>query len=366
MQRHFGHLLTLCMLLSAGCSMQSQHRIEPERVTFDHEDEVITSGRYMVLADRRIFAVMAFANASGYDEEYPGYSMHPVRLKVREELQKRLADKPEKLEVYRNYYRRFMVPSRGFGYKNHVLSFSSDYPFRQIRPDEELGYPFTVTALRDLPEMLNDFWETTDLGSLWEQVKPDYIAEIKKYNLEKMDRQMSFLWDYLRMQRTDDPSIVVVHIPDLLNRYLGAMGAGYETYYYNVENPGAGGYDLNIHEYLHSVVNPLVITAYPQFQTKLDAYYTAGKGRPAIETYREPTTFAFECMVVALDRRISAKFENNPAWTELKERQIAHDTTGGFTLVQPFYDLLIEYEQSNEPFDRYLPTLLEHLPEYKQ
>ena len=28
--------------------------------------------------------------------------------------------------------------------------------------------------------------------------------------------------------------------------------------------------------------------------------------------------------------------------------------------------LLAEYEQSNKPFDQFLPTMLEHLPEYNR
>lgn len=32
--------------------------------------------------------------------------------------------------------------------------------------------------------------------------------------------------------------------------------------------------------------------------------------------------------------------------------------------LQPFYSLLAEFEQSDKPFDQFLPILLEHLPEY--
>jgi hypothetical protein len=350
--------------LLAGCSSPSSQSITPEPVHFDHPDEVVRAGGFMALADRRIFAAMAFANAAGYDEELAEFSMHPVRMKLRDELEKKLAGKSEKLETYRAYYQNVVKPVQLFAYKSYVLSLSSDYPFRRIRPDEELAYPFTAQALGDLPRMLNDFWKTADLDALWAEVKPAYVAEIRKYNLDKMDRQMTFLWEYFRMERRDD-STVVVHVPDLLNRHLGAMGAGYEQYFYSVENPGAGTDGLNIHEYIHSIVNPLIKANYPRFKTKLDAYYVAGKDAPAVAHYQHPVTFAFECMVLALDRRINIKFENDAKWTRLWEGHVAHDTRAGFTLAQPFYDLLVEYERSGEPFDRFLPTLLEHLPAYE-
>ena len=357
-------LLAAGVLLPAGCSTLHVHPIDPEPVRFGHPDEVVKAGGFMALADRRVFAAMALANAGGYDEELSDFSMHPVRIKVRRALEARLADKPEQRETYQAYYRSVIAPVRLFAYKSYVLSLSSDYPFRRIRPDEELGYPFTAVALEDLPKMLNEFWVTADLDGIWEDVKPAYIAEIKKYDLDKMERQMAFLWHYLRMQRHDS-SAIIVHVPDLLSRHLGAMGAGYEHYYYNVENPGAGGYGLNVHEYLHSIVNRLVEANYPRFQAKLQAYYAAAKGAPAVQHYQHPVTFTFECMVLALDRRISVKFENDPEWTRLREGQVAHNTIEGFSLTQPFYDLLAEYEQSDKPFDQYLPVLLERLPEYK-
>ncbi len=361
-------LAVVAMVLSlAGCSGSSSSgtEVRPEPVKFNHPDEVNRSGGFMALADRRIFAAMALVNAAGYDEEFTGYAMHPVRVKIRQELAKRLADKPDKLETYRAYYTN-VIASRVplFAYKSFVLSLSADYPFMRTRPDKELGYPYTGAALRNLPRMLNDFWVTADLDEVWEQVKPEYIAEIRKYDVDKMNRQMAFLWTYLRMERPD-PSTIVVQVPDLLNRHRGAMGAGYEHYYYSVDNPGSHDYSLNIHEYLHTVVNPLVQVNYARFQAKLDAYYTAGKDAPAVATYRHPVTFAFECMVGALTWRICMNLGNDPEQSKLWEERASQDTKAGLNLTAPFYRLLAEFEQSGEPFDRFVPTLLEHLPEYR-
>jgi hypothetical protein len=351
-----------------GCSSprSSGSPAGPEPVNFNHPDEINQAGGYMALADRRIFAAMAFVNAVGYDREAQGCVMHPVRVKVRQELAKRLADKPEKLKAYRTYYQEVIVKGVPmFAYKSYVLALSADYPFRRIEPDQKLAYAYTARALRDLPRMLNDFWTTAGLDSLWEQVKPDYVAAIREYDVDKMQREMTFLWEYFRMPRRDS-STIIVQVPDLLDRHTGAMGAGYGPYSYSVNNPGSSGNGLNVHEYLHSIINPLVEANYARFRAKLRAYYEAGKDTPVVRgSYGHPVTFAFECLVGACDRRIMMKFENDPKWTRLAQQQVAGDTQAGLNLTQPYYNLLPEFEQSGKSFDEFLPTLLEHLPEYR-
>lgn len=362
MMKYVPFIAVITFLSLVGCSSNSSRNVKPEPVVFSHPDEVASGDGFMVLADRRIFAVMAFLNAVGYDEELEGRQMHPVRIEVRQAIADNLADEPRKLKAWRTYYRRRGVAV--FQYKSFVLSLSADYPFRRIRPDEELGYPHTAGALKDLPEVLNDFWVTARLDEVWNEVRPDYIAEIWRYDLDKMKRQMTFLWEYLRMERSDP--FIVVQVPDLLDRHLGAMGAGYGGYYYSVDNPGSHAYSLNTHEYLHSVVNPLVEANYPQFEAKLYEYYLAAKDASLPGSYREPVTFAFECLVAALTRRVSVKFENDPAWTRLGEGQVASDTRGGLILTQPFYDLLTDYEQSGDRFDEFIPVMLARLPRYSE
>jgi len=349
--------VVICLSL-LGCLSD----IKPEPVVFSHLDEVAVGDGFMVLADRRIFALMAFLNAAGYDEELEGKQMHPVRVKVRRMVAVNLADTPRKLDAWRAYYRRNRLAP--FQYKSFVLSLSADYPFRRIRPDEELGYRHTATKLKDLPDVLNDFWVTARLDEVWNEVRPSYLADIGRYDLDKMKRQMAFLWEYLRMER-DDP-FVVVQVPDLLDRHLGAMGAGYGQHYYCVDNPGSHAYSLNTHEYLHSVVNPLVEANFRQFEQKLHEYYIAAEDASLSGSYREPVTFTFECLVAALTRRVSMKFEDDPWWTRLREGQVASDTREGLILVKPFYDLLADYEQSDKSFDEYIPVMLAGLPRYSE
>jgi hypothetical protein len=355
-------VVALSITALAGCSVGSKSKVQPEAIRFDHPDEVVKGEGFMVLADRREFAVMAFLNATGYDEEAQGQQMHPVRVKVRELVTANVAGNPEKVNAWRRYrngtMRKHLQP---FHFQDFALSLSTDYPFRRIRPDSELGYSITAEQLRDFPEVLNDFWTTAKLAEVWDQVKSQYVAEIRKYNFERMKRRMDFLWTYLRMPRHD--TLTLVSVPNLLESHFEAIGARYEDLYYSVESPGSHDYDLNIHEYLHSVVNPLVQADFDAQQAKLAKYCQAGKDRPFGKTYGSPVTSTFESLVRALDHRLVVLQTNDPADKKRIEGQVAWETEKGLTLVQPFYSLLAEFEQSGKPFDQFLPTLLEHLPE---
>jgi hypothetical protein len=188
MGRHASFAVAL-VLSVVGCSGLSccGAKGRPEPASFDHPDEVVRGGGFMALADRREFAVMAFLNATGFDDEAQGQQMHPVRVKVRQMVAANLAEHPKKVKAWRRYRKGLVRKHLGtYAYQDYVLSLSTDYPFRRIRRNDELGYWYTAWLLADLPKVLNDFWRAAKLDEVWDAVKADYIAEIKRYDFEKM------------------------------------------------------------------------------------------------------------------------------------------------------------------------------------
>jgi hypothetical protein len=350
-------VLFLAVCLGFSCSSS---RVRPEPVCFNHPDEVIKGQGFMVVADRRVFAVMAFLNAVGFDDEFGGGRMHPVRVRVRQLVTDSLASHSEKVTFWRRYHETHEFGT--YCYQDFALCLSADYPFRQIRADDETGYPETARKLKDFPDILNDFWRTAKLGEVWMQVWPEYAEELRRYDLTRMAQQMAFLWRYLRMPRQD--SLTLVNVPNLLDTRYHAIGAHYENYYYTVESPGSHSYGLNIHEYLHSIVNPIVKADRRRVKAAVEEYYEAGKDKPTVEPYREPVCFTYECMVRALDHRLAVLQTDDPAEKKRIEGQAAWETQQGLTLTRPFYDALAEFEQSDQSFDRFFPTMLERLPEY--
>lgn len=362
MSKYISLVVIVLSLLGAGCSNILANDIKAEPVRFNHPDEYVSGRGFMALADRRIFAVMAFANAMGYDNEAEGTQMHPVRIKTRKLLLGNLVNQPKKVKAWRQYYetRKLAI----FQYQNYALSLSADWPFRRIRPDSELEYSITAKRLKDFPAILNDFCLTVKVDEIWGKVKADYVAEIKKYNIDGMQQQMDFLWEYLRMERQD--TLTLVNVSNLLDTHYHAIGARYENYYYTVESPGSHAYSLNIHEYLHSIVNPLVIAATVESDSELFAYYQSGKDKPIVQSYRDPVTFTFECLVRALDIRIRVLLTDDPAYRKLIEDRVNELTEQGLTLTRALYNLLVDYEQSEQSFDQFVPIMLQELPAYKQ
>ncbi|MHC4558072.1 MAG: hypothetical protein ACYS80_12300 [Planctomycetota bacterium] len=362
MSQYISFVVIVLTLLGTGCLNIPAHDIKVEPVSFNHPDEYVSGQGFMALADRRIFAVMAFVNAMGYDNEAEGRQMHPVRIKVRKLLSDNLADHPKKVKAWRRYYdtRKLAI----FHYQDYALSLSADWRFRRIRPDSELGYSMTAKRLKDFPDILNDFCLTGKLNEVWDEVKADYVAEINKYNMDRMQHQMDFLWEYLRMERRD--TMVLVNVPNLLDTHYHAIGAGYENYYYTVESSGSHAYGLNIHEYLHSIVNPLVKAATDGSDSNLLAYYKAGEDKPITRSYRNPVTFTFECMVRAVDHRLRVLLADDPADKKRAENRVDQLTEQGLTLTRAFYNMLAYYEQSDMSFDQFVPIMLRELPAYEQ
>ena len=267
--------------LASSCGLIPAPDVAPEPTVFSHPDEMASTDAFIVLADRRIFAVMAFLNAAGFDDEASGVSMHPVRVKVRESVLRNLAGEPERLSSWRRYYRSKGL--RTYHYQDFALSLTPDAPFRRTRPNSELGYPFTARALGDLPDTLNDFWRAAALESVWNEVKADYVAEVRKYDPARTQRQIAAVWAYLRMTKTD--TLVDVAIPNLLDAHYEAIGARYDRFRYTVESPGAGSYALNFHEYLHPIVNDRVRSGFPSQARKLRRYWRAGRDGPLSKSY---------------------------------------------------------------------------------
>jgi hypothetical protein len=270
-----------------------------------------------------------------------------------------LVKSPEKLRAWQKYYKSRLMGA--WQYVDFALSLNSDYPFRRIRPDKDLGYPWTAWMLADFPQILNDFWATAKLDEVWNKVKDDYLAEINKYNVGRMKRQMTFLWQYLRMQRTD--TFVIVQVPNPLERYATASGAKYENYFYSINGPGSSK-DMNVHEYLHTIINPLVNANYAAYVDKLHKYYKAGKDAEISKPYPDPALFAAECLIHALTYRLSFLQISEPAIRERVEAEVDSLTKGGYTLLKPLYLLLSDFEKSEKPFDQFLPVMLEKLPKY--
>ena len=80
-----GQLLVLMFLV--GIAMSGCHSpVIVEPLSFSHKDEFVRKGDFIVLADRRVFTVMAFMNACGFDKEVSGKQSRSETLQCSELL----------------------------------------------------------------------------------------------------------------------------------------------------------------------------------------------------------------------------------------------------------------------------------------
>jgi hypothetical protein len=320
-----------------------------------HADEFHQVPGFVAVADRRIFAVMASLNAAGYHDEAHGMQMTPLRVKVRQMVAANLQHSAEKLARWKRQYAsyvqaRILLPT----FQDYGLRLSPDYPFQPV-------FPIPHKKLSRFHETLNDFWRTAKLNAVWEAVKPDYMAEVHSYQLERLQSAVDALWAYLRMSRSDTFTFVIV--PNPLCQSFTAQGVHPGGYYYIVDGPRVG-HDFNSHEYLHSIVEPIVRRNLPGQRRKLEEYFQASKGRTVY--YGTVPNFTSECLIRALTARLALKRDNTEERRAVNNRQIDSLMNAGFLLLRPFYDLLGSFEASDLPFDRFVPQLFEKVPSYRR
>jgi hypothetical protein len=72
-----------------------------------------------------------------------------------------------------------------------------------------------------------------------------------------------------------------------------------------------------------------------------------------------------ECLVHALTHRVDFMQTSNLQARVAIEADVRSLTEGGFQLLGPLYAALADFENSGQPFDRYLAILFAKLPEYR-
>lgn len=319
-----------------------------------HADEFQQVPGFIVLADRRMFTVMAFLNASGYDSEAEGSEMPPSRVKVRQMVAANLEQSPQKLSAWQRQYAGYVKAHlRLPQYQEYALGLTPDYPFAP-------AFPVRNNQLSEFHQTLNEFWRTAKLDAIWEAVKPDYMSELREYQLETLQSGVDAIWAYLRMPRSDTFTFVIV--PNPLCQSFTAQAVHREAHYYIVNGPRTGR-GFNRHEYLHSIVDPIVNTSLARQKRKLDEYFRASKGRTVY--YGTVPNFTAECLIHALTPRLAMKRDDSPERRAASEREIDDLMNRGFLLVRPFYELLASFESSLLPFDQFVPRLLDEIPSYR-
>ncbi len=301
-------------------------------------------------ANPTLFALLAAANAAGYDAGIDSRTNSPVRLLVRDRLSKQkltsivplralLRDtRPKDPVTELNRYIEFSILSAG------------PPDFRPARSD--LPRPADLTALDELPSLLAEFYKEAHLGDLWRELQPQYDDLLDEVG-SPVRRALLEANGYLR----NDTSGYLGHRFLVWVEPLGApnqvQAFNYMDDYNVVVTPFAAVPSDDIrHAYLHYLLEPIAIKYSAEIQTKAALYNYAQNAPLVAEAYTRSqfVELATECFIKAVESRIARK----PALVD----QALHE---GYVLTPAFAEQLVAYENQEAAMRVFFPDLVDKI-----
>lgn len=297
-----------------------------------------------------LFALLAAANAAGYDTGIDSPTNSPLRLLVRDRLAKQkltsivplralLRDsRPKDPAAELNRYIEFSILSAG------------PPDFKPQRSD--LPRPADLAALDELPPLLAEFYKEAHLEDLWRELQPQYDGLLDEFG-PPVRRALLEANGYLR----NDTSGYLGHRFLVWAEPLGApnqvQAFNYMDDYNVVVTPSAAVPSDDIrHAYLHYLLEPIAIKYSAEIQTKAALYNYAQNAPLVAEVYSRSqfVELATECFIKAVESRISRK----PALVDQALRE-------GYILTPAFAEQLVAYENQETTMRVYFPDLVEKI-----
>jgi hypothetical protein len=311
-----------------------------------------TSSIYSFEPDLKIFTLHAFMNAAGLNAEWRKKGMHPLRIKIREELKNTLdSNFVKKVKDYRkktdNYswtgWARYGLVTKG-------------------PPNFDLTYDSHSTDIEDiesqfpnLSPLLAEFYQKASIQKLWESYLPklDSInAEFKPY----AEKALNDIVNYCRLDESyfkKNTSKIHVQFSPLMLYYTAQKvvvnGELWLIFGPQESEPSAASY---YHEALHEVVDPIT-EKNEKSLTRLNELFELTKD---MESSYEIVNESF---VRTLSKVLAGKLfgESN----KQIHKNILAEYKLGFMLCPVIYEALSEYENSNISFSEFYSKVIESI-----
>lgn len=301
----------------------------------------------VVVADERVFTLFAALNAAGFDREYEGIVMSPIRQQVRTALAGK--DLP-------SLARLRPIFDRVADYHLVVWVLQRGHPPQFGRAEAGWWVSTRAADFQGLDEALGAFYREANIPALWREVEPAYCAEIERWQ-PLAEQAISDIQAYLKAG--DLPFRQAVIIPNPLDAYYSGNGPQVGEIAFVVAGPTETNLSLQgliEHELLHSVVGPMLDRQIDQVPkpTSRRLYAALQETMPA--GYGAWASILEE----TLNRAINLRMLDDAG---LRAQQLDRLEAAGFLLIKPLDRALAAYEQSGETFEHFLPALLESLDE---
>lgn len=331
----------ITLLLLAGLAILTAEitvRTQPAQAT-PPPTEFVT-----VLADERLFTLFAALNAAGYTDENFDQPFHPVRATTRAYLAARPLPNLTRLRSQLSF-------THSYAFVEWVLHYGPPPEFQRT----VAGWHSSAPALLffGLDNELREFYRAAEIKTLWQQVLPEYTAEVERYRAAA-EPAIAKALAYTRLENPPVGHIIV--IPNLLDAHWRGYGPHIGQTAYVVVGPTGDEPDIGLvqHEALHSLVGPLV-EANQNVITPAQAERLFNRLQTEVDTHSYGTWSAIleESVINALGVRLA-----EPEWRALA---LHNGEARGFWLTGPLAEKLADYEQSPATLADFMPEWLEAL-----
>ena len=297
---------------------------------------------------KALFAVLAAANAGGFDNELDSASNHPLRKALRDHLAQQKIESVFELKRFVRDHRQKDPGADLSQYVSFALLLNDPPDFTFTHPDRPI--PPEVTALDGFLPLLAQFYREAKLEELWKRVQPAYDQVIAQYH-EPVTRAVLEANLYLRNSNAGSLGRRFQIYVDLLGPPNQVHTRNYVDDYFVVMTP-ANAEELPIdeirHAYLHYLVDPLPLKFSKGIKERAVLADWA-QIAPALEEHYKKDFFLLttESFIKAIESRMQRK----PVLVDQALRE-------GFILTPAFAEQLAVYEKQEQSMRLYFPELI--------
>ena len=294
--------------------------------------------------DARIFAVMSALNLAGFDFDADNLPPNSARAMVR----KRLAGINPELKQKIVGFCKSRDPEtdpyqRQAKYISYALLLNGPPHFALATRPEEL--PPDAQSILGLETLIEDLWNSGGLEKLWDEVRPQYLAEIEAYRPLIRNLIIATL-RYFHTEARVSLDRKMTFIPDLLNGRNVINARNLSFSYIVVVGPSRGEekpLQSVRHEYLHFLIDPL-LAKYVGYLPDAEPFLERVRAQPkALDRYQNNF---FLMVTESLLQAVELRLEAAPPQRQTAALIELYDQ--GLILAPYFEEALRKFESANE------------------
>lgn len=299
----------------------------------------------MLDTSESLFAVMAAINTCGYDQEVN--QSQALRLQLRTEIGKAAQNSDEIREATQALCKFYddhqnADPSKNLSQYVSLGLYVNPPPALTLKA-KEADIPPDAAAVCGILPLLQKFYQTAGLHTIWQNHQAEYAAVTRRYH-EPLTKMLFDTEIYLKLPSSG-------YLGRQFTVYLELLGAPgqtnarqYGSDYYVVISPNAGAavrVDQIRHTYLHYLLDPLAMK-YPTQLKRLEPLLETLKLAPLDESFKnDPSLLVTECLI----RAVEARTMGGKPSEEERQKVVEDSVEQGFVLTPYFYNELVKFEK---------------------